>query len=107
MCWPLSSRRPSTSTLRARPPRVRAASKSVTARPAAASSAAAAQPAQPPPITATVDGVELAGWAAAWMEERLPGRTSAPHVGLPRQPQLADRRERNFLVQHMEVVALD
>ena len=53
MCWPLSSGWPSSSTARARPPRVWLASNSVTVTPASASVRAAEQPAQPPPTTAT------------------------------------------------------
>src|SRR5689334_793981 len=91
MCWPLSSRRPSRSTARARPPSVRAASNSVTCAPLRASSTAAAQPAQPPPTTATAGA----------------GLPLVADIGLPRQPELAQRRERDALVQDVEVVARD
>src|ERR1700712_4380287 len=89
MCWPLSSVLSRMRTTRARPPSVRDASYKVTAAPRAASSTAAAQPAQPPPTTAT-----------------RCGSLAAP-LGFPRQPQLADRRQRNPVLQHVVLVMLD
>src|SRR5437763_13471362 len=95
MCWPLSSRRPRACTTRARPPSVRAASYSVTSQPCRSSSTAAAQPAQPPPTTAT--------------RRRCRGGAgfSATDIGLPRQPELPERRQRDLLVQHVETLVLD
>src|SRR5690349_973927 len=89
MCWPLSSRASLACTARARPPSMRAASNRVTRAPLAASSTPAAQPAQPPPTTATFKGC------------------LATDIGFPRQPQLAQRREGDALVQDLEVVVLD
>src|SRR5574343_74547 len=88
MCWPLSSVLPSMLTLRARPPSTRPASKRLVAWPASVSSTAAAIPAQPPPMTATRTG-------------------SALDPGLGRQPQLAHGRQRNALVQYLEILVLD
>src|SRR5574343_1825789 len=86
MCWPLSSVRSSMRTPRARPPSTRPASKRLVAWPASVSSTAAAIPAQPPPMTATRTG-------------------SALDPGLGRQPELAHGRQRNTLVQYLELVA--
>src|SRR5574343_1365350 len=88
MCWPLSSVRPSRLMLRARPPRTRPASNSVLRAPPAVSSTAAAMPAQPPPMTAIF-------------------KASALDPGFCRQPQLARRRQRNALVQDLEILASD
>src|SRR5574343_126743 len=88
MCWPLSSRRPAMLTLRALPPSTRPASNSVTAWPPVVSSTAAASPAQPPPMTAT----------------RM---CSALDPGLGGQPQLTHGRQRNTLVQNLEILVLD
>src|SRR5574343_186012 len=88
MCWPLSSVRSSMRTPRARPPSTRPASKRLVAWPASVSSTAAAIPAQPPPMTATRTG-------------------SALDPGRGRQPQLAHGRQRNALVQYLEVLVLD
>src|SRR5512133_2798793 len=93
MCWPLSSVLPCMRTTRARPPSVRDASYSVTAAPRAASSTAAAQPAQPPPTTATCRRADRCSLAA--------------HIGFPRQPQLADRRQRDPVLQNVIPVILD
>src|SRR5574343_1735747 len=88
MCWPLSSTRPSRLTLRARPPSTRPASNRVVSIPLAVSSTAAAMPAQPPPMTAIF-------------------KVSTLDPGFRGQPQLACRRQRNALVQDLEVVAFD
>src|SRR6185436_5180710 len=93
MCWPLSSVRPLTFTLRARPPSWPAISNSVIAWPSSVACTAAAKPAQPPPTTAT----------------RL--RPELTSVGLPlcagRHPELTQRRQRRALVQHLETVVFD
>src|SRR5512145_2698982 len=101
MCWPLSRvmSRPSGSvpgTARARPPKVRAASNTVTWWPSRVACTAAAMPAQPAPMT------------ASFMK---PAPTSVSHLPqclhAPGQPELAQGREADALVQHLEVVAFD
>lgn len=97
MCWPLSRSSPNSgwTTRRARPPGVRPASNTVTLASASRSATLAARPAQPAPMTATF--IAPAG---------APGGAAA-YPGLPGQPQLAHGRQRNALVQHLPVVALD
>src|SRR4051812_23530861 len=101
MCCPLSSGTPSISTRRARPPRWREASKTVTRAPRSASATPAASPAQPAPTTATraFIGTKLSVMRAA--------TRSGGDPGLPRNPQLAQRRERDALREHVEAVAAD
>src|SRR3989344_4852532 len=82
-------------TGRARPPTVRAASNTVTWRPACPWAMAAAMPAQPAPMTAT------------FMDAGPRLRHPAERLHLPRQPELAQRREADALVQHLEVLVLD
>src|SRR5215469_12257065 len=94
MCWPLSTTPLRSSRRRARPPSMEAVSKTVTARPAPVSVTAAASPAQPPPITATRPSL-------------IAGRRSIRPRGLPREPRLGERGERNALLEHAEAVALD
>src|SRR5262245_12083635 len=85
-------------TRRARPPRTLPCSNSATRTPACASVTAAAQPAQPPPITAT-EGAVLFIDASS--------ESSASLCRLQRDPQLAQRRERDALIQHAIAVAFD
>src|SRR5215468_11610134 len=94
-CCPLSSANAPKETRRARPPKVLACSNSVTGTPAAASVTAAAHPAQPPPTTATRDSpAELRA-------------ASATACGVPCDPELAQRRERDPAIEYAISVALD
>src|SRR5450432_3979833 len=97
MCMPLSSAAPCDTTPRARPPAAGAISKSVTRAPHRLASTAAASPAQPAPTMATCSRVVT--------RERLRSSTAPvrPHC----DPELPDRRERDALMQHGEVVGLD
>src|SRR6516165_5948682 len=95
MCCPLSTIRSRSSTRRARPPNCGAASKTVTARPAAASVTAAASPDQPAPMTAMRSFVTQ------------PRRTLVRPRGLPGEPGFRERRERDALVEDAIAVALD
>src|SRR5206468_7299823 len=70
-------------------PSVRAASNTVTSRPAAASVTAAANPAYPPPMTAT-----------RCFKSVLPR-------GFPCDPRLVQRRERDAAIEHTKTVAFD
>src|SRR5579864_849374 len=92
MCWPLSRSTPSMATRRARPPRLREDSNTSAPTPRSASATAAARPAQPAPMTAT---------------RFMLTRNSGGHPGLPRDPELADRRERRALHQDAVAVARD
>src|SRR5574337_142604 len=131
MCWPLSSStaRPSGSvpgSARARPPRRRAASNTITRWPAPAAVTAAAMPAQPPPTIAPL--MRRSGRAGGYPSSdpvarprplRAGGRSSKPpssdapssetpeRLDLPGQPELAQRRQADALVQHRKAVALD
>src|SRR5512140_1640988 len=95
MCWPLSrmvvlpsGRR--TGNARARPPSWRDASNTVTRWPAPVAATAAAMPAHPAPTMATFIG--------SHPPERL---------DFPGQPELAQRRQADALMQHLEIVVLD
>src|SRR6201996_901551 len=90
MCWPLSVAASESSSERARPPGMPAVSKTVTSWPACVARTAAARPAQPAPTTAT-----------------LTERSAAAPLRLARDPQLAQRRQRDALVQHLEAAGLD
>src|SRR5213078_2315154 len=90
-CCPLSSNAPRYSTRRARPPPTRLASIKVTDAPDAASSTAAARPAYPAPTTPTLTD----------------GLSCGPRPRLPRDPELAQRRERDALLEHAEAVTAD
>src|SRR6218665_810980 len=102
MCWPLSSmrRRPACSCgmLRARPPARRAASNTVTWWPEPVARTAAARPAQPAPTMASF---------IADRPARAARSQPTQGVDVPGEPELAQRREADALVQHGEVVALD
>src|SRR5687768_17188264 len=94
MCWPLSSSAAcGTGTLRARPPACAAMSNSATRCPRSDACPAAARPAHPAPTTATCLHVAVTSMAA-------PLRAGG-------NPQLAQRRQRGALVQHLEAVFLD
>src|SRR5450759_623180 len=87
MCWPLSVAPSPASSERARPPGMPAVSNTVTSWPACEARTAAARTAQPAPTTASL--------------------ISAPApLRLAGNPQLADRRERDALVQHLEAAGL-
>src|SRR6218665_758584 len=126
ICCPLSSvtGEPSVSapgTARARPPTLRAASKTGTLRPACAWAMAAAMPARPAPMTApfiarpgppACPEASRAGAPAKVGQGRAGGdatvgRPSLLHapqrLHLPRQPELAQRCQADALVQHLEV----
>src|SRR6218665_3384988 len=131
ICCPLSSvtAEPSGSapgTARARPPTLRAASKTVTLRPACAWAMAAAMPAQPAPMTATFIArprpsagppvcpearrgcAPAKGGQGAMRPWRRPCLLHAPQrLHLPRQPELAQRCQADALVQHLEVLMPD
>src|SRR5437763_3680075 len=97
MCWPLSRLPPFQTTSRARPPAVGAISNRVTWAPAPVAWTAAARPAQPAPMTAIL-GAGIS---------RRDADSSATPVRLHGDPQLADRRQRDPLVQDGEIVGLD
>src|SRR5712691_1482715 len=106
MCWPLSRSTPSMLTRRARPPKLREASKTVTGTPRSASVTAAARPDQPAPMTAMRFVIPaphpdpLPRWERGkWQSRRNPGP--------PRDPELAARRERGAPLEHLEAVAGD
>src|SRR5574337_2036846 len=124
MCWPLSSgtARPSgrvAGSARARPPRRRAASNTVTRWPAPSAVAAAAMPAQPPPTIAIfmrwsgpsghVRTDHRQGRSARYRPLRVgaPSSEAPERLDLPGQPELAQRRQADALVQHRKAVALD
>src|SRR5579862_9767855 len=89
MCWPLSVAPSLESSERARPPGMPAASNTVTSWPACLARTAAARPAQPAPTTAI-----------------LTSASAAAPLRLARDPQLAQRRQRDALVQHLEAAGL-
>src|SRR5690348_4837685 len=103
MCWPLSSAPGASLSERARPPGRGAMSRSVTAWPACVARTAAANPAQPAPITAT--------FIARSGERRRDGAVETPSMPAPlrpaRDPELAQGRERDALVQDLELRGLD
>src|SRR5690349_17305865 len=115
MCWPLSSITGSplgriAGNARARPPRVRAASNTVSAWPARVALAAQARPAQPAPITATLFFTSCGpspGSAKRTKRPTVEASQLAERLNAPRQPELAQRRQAHALVQDLEVVALD
>src|SRR6185312_2837587 len=99
MCWPLSVAASESSSERARPPGMPASSKTVTAWPAWVARTAAASPAQPAPTTATFS--DLACRRMRWPP------SAAPPLSLARDPELAQRRQGDALVQHLEARGLD
>src|SRR6266568_1745920 len=94
MCWPLSRSTPSMLTRRARPPKLREASKTVTGTPRSASVTAAARPDQPAPMIATRFNPAPSPQPSPQGGE---GKSSSGDPGAPRDPELADRGERGAL----------
>src|SRR5439155_17311690 len=103
MCWPLSRSTPSMLTRRARPPKLREASKTVTGTPRSASVTAAARPDQPAPMIAT----RFNPAPSPQPSPKGEGKSSSGDPGAPRDPELADRGERGALLEHLEAVADD